>query len=303
MRRADLNLLVVLDALLDERSVTRAAERLALSQPAVSGALARLRALFGDPLFTRVQRGLVPTDRAIALAEPTKLLLRQAGELLNPPAFDPTTADREVRIATTDYMIITLIAPFLRFLQERSPNIRLIVRSLESSDIASRLANGELDLGITIPEFAAPGLQSRLLYTDHYIGAVRRGHPLLESKVTVSRFCDYRHTLVVPRGGEPHGPLDDALASVGGRRIIGISLPNFLTIPTVLDSTDFIAVGPKRLFQTWSDRLALFEVPVPVPSFDNIAVWHPRAQNDVAHRWIREQLRRIVHQLGEPRNL
>ena len=294
MKRPDLNLLVVLDALLDERNVSRAAERLALSQPAVSGALARLRDLFGDPLFTRAQRGPIATDRARSLIEPTKRLLRDAGELLAPQAFDPATAERDVRIATTDYMTVTVVVPLLEHLQSTAPGIRLVIRSLELADIPKRLEQGDLDLGITTPPWAAADLRSRFLYTDRYVGAVRPGHPLLTDEVTVRTFCAYPHALVAPRGGEPHGPVDDALSALGERRKIGLSLPSFLALPSTLRRTDLIAVGPERLLRTWRDELGIFEIPVPVPTFDVIAVWHPRSQNDAGHRWLRELLPGLV---------
>ena len=294
MKRADLNLLVVLDALLDELSVSRAAERLALSQPAVSGALARLRGLFGDPLFTRAQRGLIATDRAKALAAPVKRLLREASELVAPAAFDPASAAREFRIATTDYMTVTVLVPLLERLRAQAPGVRLAIRSLETADLGARLQRGDLDLAITAREFAPPDLMSRALYSDRYVGAVRRLHPLLAGDVTVERFCAYPHSLVVPRGGDPHGPVDDVLEAMGQARTIALSLPNFLALPAALRGTDIVAVGPERLLRTWAGELEVFELPIAVPGFDVIAVWHSRSANDAGHRWLREMLPGLI---------
>lgn len=294
IRRLDLNLLVALDALLDERSVTRAAKKLAMSQPAMSAALHRLRALFGESLFTRAQRGLIPTDRALALAEPIKQILRDAQTLMLPPVFTPHSAQRTLRVATTDYMFAVLLAPLLAYFQCHAPGISLSVHSLEFSDIPARLARGELDFGITVAAFAEADLKSRYLYTDRYIGAVRTGHPILAEPISVEALCRYPHTLVVPTGGVPRGPVDDALSAIGAERRVAIALPSFLGLPYALGDTDLIAIGPERLFTRMSDQLVLFEVPLILPSFDVIAIWHPRAQNDPGHRWVREKLVEIT---------
>ncbi|HEX2654967.1 MAG TPA: LysR family transcriptional regulator [Xanthobacteraceae bacterium] len=294
IRKLDLNLLVALDALLDERSVTRAAARLSMSQPALSSALHRLRIAFGDTLFTRGQRGLIPTERARALAEPLKQILREAEELVRQPVFDSDTAVHDFRVATTDYMLVTVIVPFLEFLEETAPNISVTARSLEFPDIPSRLANGDLELGIMIPEFAAPFLHAKHLYTDRYVGAVRKNHPLGDRIVTIEEFCRFPHTLIVPTGGSIRGPVDDALSAVGAKRKVRVSLPSFLALPYILRQTDLIAVGPERLFQKMSGELKLFEIPVSVPTFDIIAVWHPRVHNDLAHRWFRRKLAELA---------
>lgn len=290
IRKLDLNLLVALDTLLDERNVTRAAARLAMSQPALSGALARLRDLLGDPLFIRAQRGLVPTPRALEMAHTVKRIVRDGQDLLRSASFAPQTATGEMSIATTDYMQTTLVAPLLAHVRRAAPGLRLAVRSLELSDIPSRLARGDLDLGITIPEFAPPEMQSRTLYRERYVGAARKRHPIFRGRITVEAFCRYPHALVVPRGGPAHGPVDDALSAIGARRSVAISVPSFLILPHVLRSTDLVTVMPARLFKHMRRDLAVFEVPLAVPEFNVIAVWHPRVQNDLRHRWLRKSL-------------
>lgn len=290
IKKIDLNLLVALDTLLDERNVTRAAARLAMSQPALSGALARLRDLLGDPLFIRAQRGLVPTPRALEVAGAVKRIVRDAQDLLRSSKFAPQAASGEISIATTDYMQTTLVVPLLEHLRKAAPGLSLAVRSLELSDIPSRLARGDLDLGITIPEFAPQEMQSRTLYRERYIGAARRRHPIFRHKITVEALCRYPHALVVPRGGAARGPVDDALAGIGARRTVALSVPSFLILPHVLQSTDLVTVMPARLFKHMRRDLASFEVPVAVPEFNVISVWHPRVQNDQRHRWLRQAL-------------
>jgi DNA-binding transcriptional LysR family regulator len=294
IRRVDLNLLVALDALIDERNVTRAAARLAMSQPALSGALARLRKVVGDPLFTRAQRGLIPTPRALAIAAPVKRIVRDAQDMLRPQAFVPREATGQFSIATTDYMQATLVMRLLERLRATAPNLTLAVRSLELTDIPSRLERGDLDLGITVPEFAAPKLRSRVLYAERYIGAAGRRHPILRKRITIEALCGYPHALVVPRGGRPHGPVDDALAAVGARRSVVLTVSNFLILPDALRRTDLVAVVPARLMRGFGRELSAFELPVAVPAFDVIAVWHPRVHNDPRHRWLRETLRSVA---------
>jgi DNA-binding transcriptional LysR family regulator len=290
IKKLDLNLLVALDTLLDERNVTRAAARLAMSQPALSGTLGRLRDLLGDPLFIRAQRGLVPTPRALEMAEAVKRIVRDAQDLLRPSRFVPQTATGEISIATTDYMQTTLVVPLLEHLRKAAPGLSLAVRSLELSDIPSRLARGDLDLGITIPEFAPQEMQSRTLYRERYVGVARKRHPIFRGRIKVETFCRYPHALVIPRGGPAHGPVDDALAVIGARRSVAISVPSFLILPHILRSSDLVTVVPARLFKHMRRDLAAFEVPVAVPEFNVIAVWHPRVQNDPRHRWLRQCL-------------
>lgn len=287
IRKLDLNLLVILDALLDERNVTRAAARLGMSQPAVSAALARLRRQFGDPLFIRAQRGLIPTAKAVALAEAVKGVIYEAQTLLRPASFDPAEAEGRFTIATTDYMQATVVVPLLEKLRTRAPGLAIIVRSLELSDIRALLERGDLDLAITIPEFAASDLQSRKLYRERYVGAARKGHPILNGRLTVQAFCSYPHAFVAPRGGPPYGPVDEALTGTRYRRNIALTVPSFLVLPYVLRSTDLVVTAPERLIAGMRSQLSLFELPLSVPEFDVIAVWHPRAQNDARHRWVR----------------
>lgn len=294
IRKLDLNLLVALDSLLDERNVTRAAARLAMSQPALSGTLGRLRDLLGDPLFVRAQRGLVPTPRALEMAGAVKRIVHDAQDLLRPSSFVPRAATGEFAIATTDYMQTTLVVPLLAHLRKAAPGLTLAVRSLELSDIPDRLARGDLDLGITIPEFAPHEMLSRTLYRERYVGAARKRHPIFRGRIDVETFCLYPHALVVPRGGPVRGPVDDALAAINARRTVAISVPSFLILPHVLRSTDLVTVIPARLLEHMRHDLAAFEIPVAVPEFNVIAAWHPRVQNDPRHRWLRKSLMDIA---------
>lgn len=288
IKKIDLNLLIVLDALLDERNVTRAATRLGYTQPTVSGLLARLRDLFGDPLFVRTQRGLLPTPRAQALAVPLKQLLADSQRLVSRDLFIPATAEVTFTISSNDYMQHALLVPFVKVLRSEARQIRLAIAPPIIEGLGDALARGQIDLALTIPEFAMSDLPSRLLYRERYVVAVRAQHPLARrGAMTVERFCDYDHVLVSPTGGSFEGPTDQALARLKLRRWVRYSVPSFLLMPELLQTDDLVALVPSRLVREQSKQLVVLKPPIEVPGFDVIAVWHPRVDRDMGHRWLR----------------
>jgi DNA-binding transcriptional LysR family regulator len=294
IRQIDLNLLAVLDALLDELSVTRAAMRLGTTQPTVSGMLRRLRDVLGDPLFVRTQRGLLPTPRAQALALPLKQWLADGRRLAAQEAFDPARSETTFVISSNDYLQQALLMPFMRSLRREAPRLRLAVTPPIVDELGEALAAGRIDLALTIPEFAHPELQSRLLFRERYVVAVRRKHPLARAKaISVDAFCRYDHVVVSPTGGSFEGPTDRALARLQRRRLVRYSVPSFLLLPEILQTDDLIALVPSRLL-TAADGLVQLKPPVDVPGFDVIAVWHARSDKDAAHRWLRGQLAGII---------
>jgi DNA-binding transcriptional LysR family regulator len=292
IRRIDLNLLVALDALLEEQSVTRAARRLALTQPTVSAMLARLRKIFGDPLFVRTQRGILPTPRAAALAPMLRQWLAQAHALVTDERFDPATAEFTTSLSANDYIQSALIVPFVKRLRRESPNARLAVRSSQLSDVPSMLADGELDLCITTTsELPSQDLPSRMLYQERYVCVVRSAHPLkTRTTPTLDQFCRYPHVMVSPSEGRFVGPTDKALSLVGRTRHVVLSAPGFLILPEILKTDDLIAVVPERVLRGRMAGLRAFAPPLAVPGFGVILLWHPRLHNDPAHRWLRARL-------------
>jgi DNA-binding transcriptional LysR family regulator len=296
IRKVDLNLLVVLGALLDERNATRAAARLGYTQPTISGMLRRLRDLFGDPLFVRTQRGLLPTPRAEALARPLKQLLADGQHLIAPDNFDPGSSQATFVVSSNDYMQRALLVPFIRALRREARHIKLAIAPPVGETIGDALSRGHVDLAVTIPEFAMSDLPSRLLYREHYVAAVRRQHPLARGeRMTIERFCSYDHILVSPTGGSFEGPTDRALAQLGLRRRVRYSIPSFLLVPEILQTDDLIALVPSRLLRESDDRLVLLRPPVEIPGFDVIAVWHARVDKNVSHRWLRNRLAELAN--------
>lgn len=290
IRNIDLNLLVAFDALYDTQSVTQAADRLSLTQPTVSGMLARLRRLFGDPLFVRTQHGVLPTPRAEALAEPVKALLLNAEALVAPVQFDPAKAEMTVAVSANDYLQQALIVPFLGALRRKAPGIRVAVMPAYISDLTERLSRGQVDLAVTIPAFADTSLRRTLLFTERYVCIARRAHPLKKGRLSLDDFCRFPHVIVSPTGGSFSGPTDEALEERGIRREVCLSVPSFHLMLEAVRSDDLLALIPERFLRGKSAGLKLFEPPVPVPDFDVIACWHQRQDHDPAQHWLRDQL-------------
>ena len=166
VKHLDLNLLRVFDTLMDERSVSRAAERLSVSQPAVSGMLTRLRDSLGDPLFIRGQYGMVPTERALELALPIKSALENIDYILAPVAFDPKTAEMTLTIAATDYALQVILTPFLMLLANQAPGIRVAVTTIEPTKMAEQLERGQIDFALTTPDEAPPTARAKPLFHE-----------------------------------------------------------------------------------------------------------------------------------------
>ncbi|MEF0943917.1 LysR family transcriptional regulator [Rhizobium sp. BR 362] len=290
IRAVDLNLLKTLDALLDECNVTRAAARLGLTQPAVSGMLTRLRESFGDPLFIRSQRGIVPTPRALELAGPVKQVLSEIEVLLSRPRFEPETADLTVTLAATDYAMKAAVVPFLTALRQKAPSIHVAVCPVENDRLAAQFEKGEIDLALLTPDTTPEGLRSRRLFSEDYVCALRAGHPEAAcGRLTLDRFCALDHALMSHTGRVFWGATDEALAQLGRSRRVVISVPSFLVLLDIVRSSDLVAVIPRRLAAR-ADGLAFIDPPVDIAGFTKIAAWHERTHRDGGHRWIRALL-------------
>ncbi len=289
LRNLDLNFLKVFDALMDERSVTRAAERLAVTQPAVSATLNRLRDAMGDPLFVRTQRGMAPTPRALALSVPIKRILADIETVLRPAEFDPATVELTVTIAATDYALRAVVVPFVAALRPLAPHIRIAVVQVSGAAMLERMERGELDFALITPEMASADLHSRHLFRERYVCVMRAQHPAADTALTLESFCQLDHAIVSLQGGGFVGPTDTALAKLGLQRDVVVSVPSFGMLLDIVHSSDMVALVPERLLGG-TTGLKVQTPPIEIAGFSKVLAWHPRSHGDPRQRWVREQL-------------
>ncbi|AKA24081.1 LysR family transcriptional regulator [Pseudomonas chlororaphis] len=284
----DINLLLTLDVLLAEHNVTRAAQRLHLSQPSVSVHLAKLRELFDDPLLLPGPRGMRPTARAEALREPLRRAL-EALELAVAPAspFDPGAATQTWNVAASDYGESTVLLPALAGLRAAAPGTRLAVHELDPAQMVRQVEQGVIDLALHTREDAPPGLRHRVLFSERYVLVGRAGHPRLRRRPSLAQFGKLDHVVVSPDGGGFHGITDSVLAQAGLARRVVLSVPHFLFVLSALASTDLVAMLPARLVRD-NPALKVVEPPLAVPGYEMVMLWHERSHRDPAHRWLRE---------------
>lgn len=290
LNRLDLNLLLTLDVLLREHNVTRAAQRLNLSQPSVSVQLARLREIFDDPLLLPGPRGMQPTVRADELREPLRQALEALERAVSPVnAFDPARASVTWRIAATDYTESAVLLPLLGTLRRDAPASRLAVFELNPGQIKRQAEQGDIDLFFHLREGAPASLHQRLLFTERYVLAGRLGHPALKRRPSLKQFCKLEHVIVSPEGGGFQAATDDALAARGLTRNVVLSVPHFLFMLDALARTDLVAVLPERLVAT-TGALQVVDPPLDLPGFDMLMLWHERLHRDPGHKWLRQQV-------------
>jgi DNA-binding transcriptional LysR family regulator len=289
MKSLDLNLLAALDALLSTGSVSAAAERMHLSPPAMSHALARIREVLGDPVLVRAGRQLVPTPRAVEMREPVRRLVAEARELLQPGGEAPwAEAEREFVLRAPEGVGIVYGAALLALLHKTLP--RATLRFLpESEGDAMALREGRIDLDIgTLPD-RGPEIRSSLLYEQHLVGVVRTGHALLGARVTLKRFVGEAHVAITGRARAPD-PLDRLLAEAGVARRTVLSVPSAYGAMIAAAGSDMVACVPEHLAATTGAALGLqvFKLPLALPPEQVVQAWHPRLDADAAHRCLRE---------------
>ena len=285
----DLNLLAVLDALLTVRSVTRAADRVGLSQSATSHALARLRDHFGDALLVRSGDAMVLTERASSLVAPIRNALSALDEALRDTrGFEPKRDRRTFTVAMSDYLGVVLLPSLVERIAREAPHVDLRIASIVR-DVETSLAAGDVDLvlGMAALPDDAPGLFQQRLFDEHYVCLVRRGHPAAGRELTVEDYCALSHALIAPRGGR--GAVDRLLAARGLQRRIAVQVPHWLVAPHVVARTDLVLTVAERLAKRYAAMLPLEIVPLPLelPAMTCWQRWHERSHRDAAHGWLR----------------
>ncbi len=299
----DLNLLVVLDAVLEEGSATRAAARLHVTQSAVSNALRRLRATFGDPLVVRLPRGLVPTARGQALAPEVRAVLDAARRLFGEgSAFDAKTTERTFSIACSDAVAATLLPALLARMARALPAARLRLVTIDRMVATDGLARGDVDLLVGIPPSVPPGCSSEKVYDDPMLCLLRKGHPRSKARLSLDAFCALPH-VELALFGQHDETIDRALAARGRARVVKIAVPHFSSIPLAVLETDCVATLSGRIASAFAARLPLVVVrpPIALPTLTLSAVWHRRSDADPGVTLLRRLLQKAARDGANPR--
>lgn len=295
LRSIDLNLLVILDALLDEAHVSRAAAKLNLSQPATSSALDRCRHLFGDPLLERGKGGMRLTPKAESLRDPLKALLVGIAAVVDAPEEPLSEIRQTVRILTADFPGILIAGALHRALAQSAPGIDLVIQPWHGAPEAlESLARGASDIALSVfPTMDETAFHRETLVAEHYVVAMRKDHPAAQN-FTLDSWLAFPHILVSGRG-DTRTPFDDQLATLGKTRRVGIVVPSFLMVPALLEDSDLIAMMPSHcLPPEASTRFHVALPPIPVTGFPLHLAWHRRRDKDRAVQHVADEVRTLV---------
>ncbi len=302
-RTLDLNLLRVFDEVMAERSLTRAARNLSLSQPAVSNALRRLRDTLGDDLVVRDGQGMAPTPRALVLWPTVREALRQLQASLNPNTFEPATATNTFVLAMADATAAELMPGLIDILERQAPGVSMRVLPLSTRDPRRLLDDGNADVAVGhFPSVLADlvvraqsdeavAFAHQRLYDGQYMCVMRTGHPLARGPLTLDKFCAARHMLV-SFSGRPFGFVDESLASLGKKRQIVLTVNQFFTAGRVVAHSNLLTVLPQHFVSVTgiADQLVLRPLPFDVAPVHVDAVWHSRMASQSAHQWLRQAI-------------
>jgi DNA-binding transcriptional LysR family regulator len=299
LRSIDLNLLVALDALLSERHVTKASDKVGLSQPAMSNALSRLRGMFADELLVRTATGMKPTPRALELVDPLRQLLRQVERVLESDSgFDPGTAQRTFTIRMSDILACMLL-PQLVAQGRASPGIGYNVLHLPPAQTIDALERDEVDLAVSMGLDHSNAIRSHKLLRDRMVCIMRKSHPIARRKtIAFDDFIAQEH-MKVSMSPTDLRFVDDVLGEMGHQRKIALNVPHWLVVPHVLKQSDLVAVMPGHLATTLMDNnLQMFDVPFKSEPFSWNMYWHRRYDQSNANRWLREHVQRVCAALN-----
>jgi DNA-binding transcriptional LysR family regulator len=289
LHEIDLNLLVVFNHLLAERRVSKVAENLGLSQPAVSNSLAKLRRLFGDELFMRTPKGMEPTPFAEQLAEPVSHALAMIhGGLNQRTSFEPATAQRSFTIGMTDIGEIYFLPQLIERLHRDAPGVVLSTVRNAAVNLRDELESGKVDLAVGLLPQLKAGFYQRRLFMQSYVCLLRRGHRLDKKRITLAEYAGAEH-LVVVSAGTGHGRVDELLQRSGVARTVRLTVPHYVSVGHILQHSDMVATVPEGLADRVLQPFGLAKVPHPakLPQVAINAFWHAKYHRSPANRWLR----------------
>jgi DNA-binding transcriptional LysR family regulator len=286
-RKIDLNLLIALNALLETKHVTQAAKRVHLSQPAMSRALARLRAMFQDPLLVKGQFGTSLTSRAQSLYQPLQSVLCEVSDMLTPPASVPAQMKGEIIIATRDYELATVLPAIIQQIMLQAPNIKITVVPLTGDDL-SPLENQKVDFVIGGSKSNSATLHQMTLYEEDFICIAAKKNAAVKQQLTLEKYLQLKHC-VVTIAGFSTGVIDNILAKKKLQREVTLRVPHFLAIPHIIAASDLLATLPARLATplVQHNKLKILALPFKVPRFPIYLYWHKRNHHNPIHSWLK----------------
>lgn len=293
MRNLDLNLLRVLVALHQTKSVSAAAERLGLSQPATSLALQRLRKALDDPLFVRTPSGMLPTARCMKIAPGAEKALEAVKtEVLGEPPFDPAASRREYAFSMNDIGEMALLPKIVAYLARHAPQCDVRSETLPAQDLEQALESGRIDLAIGyFPNLEKPGLFKQRLFLRSFVCLVRADHPVVQrDRLALRTFLELSHLLVKPQG-RSHDLFETQLKKLGLQRRVQLLIPHFMSVPTILEQTDLIVTLPDTVGEYFAGlaKLRVVKPPIQFPRYAINQYWHGRFHKDPGIQWIRRQ--------------
>jgi DNA-binding transcriptional LysR family regulator len=294
MKDVDLNLLTVFDAIMSEQSISRAATHLAMTQPAVSNALSRMRVTYNDPLFVKAGRGVKPTPKAQHLWLEVRSALQVLRDAVRPSTFQPAETQRRFRLGTTDLMTMVLWPELRRLIEREARGIDILAVPYTTQHTERLVSDGEADLIFGVFENLTREYRSQPLFANEYICAMRKSHPLANEPLTMKRYLSADH-LLISLSGDPVGMVDELLAQRGLKRRVAMTVNQFLSVPMLLAESDLICIAP-RIAVTGcplTEGLHLTEPPLEITSSLVSMVWHARADRDPGHIWLRNNITRI----------
>lgn len=285
----DLNLLVILQALLEERQVTAAAKRCFLSQPAMSRALERLREMFQDDLLIRSGRGYERTARGERLLRELETLLPRISAMVRGETFDPIQSQEKFRVSMTDYAAIALLPGLVKRLRKAAPQTKLEI-STHHEHVLEDVESGRIDLAFEVAG-SLPSLPSQVLFEEDFVCLQCTSHPAQRKRLTLAQYLKYQHVVVNVRAGQ-QTLVDRPLADLGLRREIALTVPYFVPAILAIVGTDYLVTVPRRLAKIIGNikTVRALEAPAELRSFKYIMAWHPRSTCEPAQQWFREQL-------------
>ena len=289
LHEIDLNLLVVFNQLLVERRVSKVADNLGISQPAVSNSLAKLRKLFGDELFLRTPKGMEPTPFADQLAESVSYALAMIHSGVNQrTSFEPSSAKRSFTIGMTDIGEIYFLPTLIECLRREAPGVTLSTVRNTAVNVREELEAGKVDLAIGLLPQLKAGFFQRRLFTQSYVCLMRRGHRLDKRKISLAEFSAAEH-LVVVSAGTGHGKVDELLQRSGIERTVRLTVPHYVSVGHILQGSDLITTVPERLADRLLDHFGLAKVahPAKLPDIAINVFWHAKYHRSPANRWLR----------------